>query len=103
MELHAFYKTLIALRRSHEALRRGTLSYAQTSDPMQTLAYVRATANDRVIVVFNNAAGAADLNVKGVPDGSYVEAISGTPYRISDKTLTVKMDGKSAIILIPAR
>lgn len=103
MELHAFYKTLIALRRSHEALRRGTLTYAQTSDPMNALAYVRATASDRVIVVFNNAASATDLNVNGVPDGSYVEAVSGTPFRISGKTLSVKMDAKSAIILIPAR
>lgn len=103
MELHAFYKTLIALRRSHESLRRGTLTYAQTSDPMHALAYVRATSGDRVIVVFNNATGATDLNVKGVPDGSYVEAVSGTPFRISDQTLTVSMDGKSAIILIPAR
>lgn len=103
MELHGFYKTLIALRRSHEALRRGTLTYAQASDPMNALAYVRATETDRVIVVFNNATTPTDLNVKGVPDGSYVEAVSGTPFRISDNTLTVRMEGKSALILVPVK
>jgi hypothetical protein len=66
------------------------------------LAYVRSNADDRVIVVFNNALSATDMNVKGVPDGAYVDAVSGTPYRISGRSVSVRMDGKSAVILIPA-
>ena len=102
METHAFYKTLIAIRRGHPALRTGSLQYAQTSDPVNGLAYVRTAGDDRVIVVFNNAASATDMNVKGVPDGAYVDAVSGTPYRISGRSVSLKMDGKSALILIPA-
>lgn len=103
MELHTFYKSLIALRHAHESLRRGTLTYLHTSDPIHALAYVRATPTDRVVVVFNNGLSAVELNVKGVPDGSYVEAVSGTPYRISQKTLNVSLAAKSAIILVPVR
>ncbi len=94
------YKALIAIRRNHPALSRGGLRYLQTSESIQGLAYARELGTDCVVVVFNNSTAAVDMNVKGAPDGSYSDAINGTPYTISNRSLNLKMDAKSAVILV---
>lgn len=52
-EFPRFYKQMIALRRSSNALRRGSLEWLANSDESRVLTYVRRTAAEEVIVAIN--------------------------------------------------
>ncbi len=100
MSLHAFYKTLISIRRMNPALTRGSVRYLTTGSDEQALAFLRETEGNTVLVVFNNALSEHALNVKGAPDGTYEDAIDGTPFQISGGSLDLKLEAKRARILI---
>ncbi|QHT56100.1 glycoside hydrolase family 13 protein [Cellulomonas sp. H30R-01] len=72
----ATYRSLIALRRSSRALREGGLRWAVVSD--DALAYLRETADERVLVVAARAPwSGVDLPRHLVPPGSTVERLYG--------------------------
>src|SRR6266446_6639002 len=52
-EFPRFYKQIIELRRSSPALRRGTFQWIRNSDESRVVSYVRAQANEEVLVVIN--------------------------------------------------
>ncbi len=52
-EFPRFYKQIIELRRSSPALRRGTIQWVRNSDESRVVSYVRAQANEEVLVVIN--------------------------------------------------
>jgi glycosidase len=52
-EFPRFYKQIMALRRSSNALRRGSLVWLQNSDEARVLSYVRRTADEEVLVAVN--------------------------------------------------
>jgi alpha-glucosidase len=62
------YRRLISLRRSHQALRSGTLRLVQTDTP-DILAWHRDAASERMLVVVNFADAARDTEVAS--DGHY--------------------------------
>jgi len=52
-DLHAAYRRLVALRRSHEALARGGLRFAHVDDDV--IAYVRETRSERLLCLASRA------------------------------------------------
>jgi alpha-glucosidase len=54
--LHERYRSLIALRRSNDALARGGMRYVHVSD--DAIAYLRETRDDRVLCLARRAEGA---------------------------------------------
>jgi alpha-glucosidase len=52
-DLHAAYRRLVALRRSHEALARGGLRFAYVDDDV--IAYVRETRSERLLCLASRA------------------------------------------------
>ncbi|MEP6743267.1 MAG: alpha-amylase family glycosyl hydrolase [bacterium] len=52
-EFPRFYKQMIALRRSSNAIRRGVVEWLSNSDESRVLTYVRKTGNEEVLVAIN--------------------------------------------------
>jgi glycosidase len=52
-EFPRFYKQMIALRQSSNALRRGGLEWLRNSDEARVLTYMRHTADEEVLVAIN--------------------------------------------------
>ena len=52
-EFLRFYKQVIALRRSSEALRRGDVEWLHNSDEARVVSYLRRSAHEEVLVVVN--------------------------------------------------
>jgi glycosidase len=52
-EFPRFYKKMIALRHSSNALRRGTLEWLRNSDESRVLTYTRRTQEEEVLVAIN--------------------------------------------------
>jgi glycosidase len=77
-EFPRFYKQITALRRSSEALRRGSLEWLRNSDESRVVTYMRRTANEEVLVA---------INLSNHPFVGSVEGVSGTPFL--DVTLDV--------------
>jgi glycosidase len=52
-EFPRFYKQMISLRRSSNALRRGSLEWLRNSDESRMVTYLRRSANEEVLVAIN--------------------------------------------------
>jgi glycosidase len=52
-EFPKFYRQITALRREHEALRRGDLAFVRSSDDARVLSYLRRSATEEVLVALN--------------------------------------------------
>ncbi len=52
-EFPRFYKQMMALRRSSDALRRGSLDWLRNSDEARLSTYIRRTADEEVLVAIN--------------------------------------------------
>lgn len=62
-ELFAFFRSLIALRKSHPALRCSGLSFTAIERQPQVLAYERWDADERFLIVMNNQEAAVNVDV----------------------------------------
>lgn len=97
-ELGSYLKALIALRRDHLALRRGTfeLLYAQND----VVAFLREAAGERIVGVLNVAANARPLELS--VDGERLELLSGDlgGARLSAGTLSGSLAGRSGALLL---
>jgi glycosidase len=52
-EFPRFYQQMIALRRTHEALRRGELEWLRNSDEARIVTYLRSTRDEEMLVAIN--------------------------------------------------
>ena len=52
-EFSRFYQQIIALRRAHEALRRGDLEWLRNSDETRIVTYLRRTRDEEILVTIN--------------------------------------------------
>ena len=70
-EFPRFYKQLIALRRSSNALRRGSLEWLANSDEARVVSYIRRANDEEVLVV---------INLSNRPFFGLVEVASGSTF-----------------------
>lgn len=57
--LHDFFKSLIAVRHNHKALRHGSLEWIRIPDNPHVIGFIRATGEEKILCLFN--AGASPL------------------------------------------
>jgi len=72
-EFPRFYKQLIALRRSSDALRRGSLEWLSNSDESRVLTYARRTAGEEILVAINLSNRPFSGSVKLGNRGTFVD------------------------------
>jgi cyclomaltodextrinase len=70
-EFPRFYKQIIALRKSSEALRRGDLQWLHNSDEARVATYLRRTKDEEILVA---------INFSNQPFTGFVEAGSGASF-----------------------
>lgn len=70
-EFPRFYKQMISLRRSSNALRRGSLEWLRNSDESRMVTFLRRSTNEEVLVA---------INFSNRPFFGSVEAPAGTPF-----------------------
>ncbi|MHB8579021.1 MAG: glycoside hydrolase family 13 protein [Ignavibacteriaceae bacterium] len=99
-----FYKKLIAIRNSSEALREGNLAFIYSNDKRNTFAFRRNYKNETIISVFNLGKNFSEfeLPIEGKMD-FYKELISGVTSRLikmgkSERQLVVQLAPNSAKI-----
>ena len=99
-EILAFYKQLIAIRKSEAALQQGDLKFLLIHDEDQTMAYQRQQANDRILVAFNQSNGSKLLEIPLEGDAKFTDLINkGKEYRTENGRLLVDLGALSAVIL----
>jgi neopullulanase len=94
------WKTLLRLRQSSPALRRGRLVDLGITDT--TYAFLRELGDERLVVVLNLAAGPAAVRVPAdrIKGASRVETVYGSGLaRLDDRGIAVELQGESAAVL----
>jgi len=105
-DLFATYRDLIALRRTHEALRRGSFGVVQADDEQNLLTFARTHGSSAVLVTFNRSGAAHSARVT-LPDTlrqSYETLRTvpeGTSVRIhqDEATLLLEVPGHTGVVL----
>ena len=85
--LHAFYKTLLQLRRQHPALQSGEAAkptIITTSDNEHVLAFVRKYQEKELLVIINLSANEVNLQLQGTPvQGPFTNVFTRQPVTIN--------------------
>ena len=101
--LRTYYRDLIALRRTHPALTRGTFRELSTAGDLLVFAREDEASGDAVIVAVNRGADAAAAAVP-LPErwrGLAVrEALSGAPAMLEDGRLAIKAPPRTAQVYV---
>lgn len=104
-DLRAWYRTCIALRRAHPALRTGDFTILQAQG--QVLTYLRRRGEDQAVVVLNRSAQTLHLDVAAgasLPEGSiWRDALgSGTAQVTNGHLHGLTLGPLSGAVLLPA-
>jgi hypothetical protein len=105
LDLHAYFRRLIGLRRAHGPLRGAGLQVLLADDAKRLLAYARSDGAETAIVVLNNALAGeiATVPVTGhLSNGTVVSDVlnAGATFTVTNGTLTVPVAGLEGAILI---
>ena len=110
--LHQFYKQAIALRRKHEALRRGDFRVAGVFDEAQTLAFQRRSGEGSLLVVLNRSEKEQSVRIELPPEVAAKYAKAKVIFSTNDSAapavtgagasaLTVKLPPISGAVISP--
>jgi glycosidase len=101
--LQNYYKTMIAVRAAHPALRDGSIVPLVLNDNKFIFSYLRADASDRVAVFCNNAPKSESITAR-IPKFSagatLKDAITGKRYKLSGGKVTLTIPAQTALVLI---
>ena len=88
-------KNLLTLRRTHPSLVHGTTTWCATSRAGSVVGYLRATTDERVVVVVNLSSQRTTTTVTlpsgQSPGGTIADLSSGRTYRITNRSLDVTL------------
>ncbi len=84
----AHYKTILALRKDHSALRRGNVATLLVDDASKIYSYIRWDASEKIVVVLNNdingASHSATIPVGDhLPDGTVLTDVLNAGYSVT--------------------
>jgi glycosidase len=101
--LRAHYQRLIALRRAHPALARGTFRALATAGDLLVFAREDEVSGDAVVVAVNRGVvpAAAELPLPDLWRGQVVqEALNGAAVQVQDGRLALKLPARSAQVYV---
>lgn len=99
-ELFDFYRSLIRLRRAHDALRRGTFRVLQADDERSMLSFERAYEDASLVVVLNRSDKAHSARIPlGRTETQPYEAI----FTTASEGYRVQQDAEALLLEVPAR
>jgi cyclomaltodextrinase len=89
-DLLAFYRTLIALRLDHSALRTGTFRFLYAEAEDNRLMYERMDNKGHFVVAFNVSSEVQSIKVQLKP-GIWTEALGGGLFKADGETTTIPL------------
>jgi glycosidase len=98
-DLFGTYRSLISLRREHDALRRGSFGVVQADDERSMLTYARTHPGDTLLVTLNRSADAHSARVP-LPDSLQqpYEVLRTVPEGAS---VRLQQDGTALLLEVP--
>jgi glycosidase len=100
MEMHNFYKRLIALRRHSKALMQGTMATDYASTKSRVWVISRRSGDERVIFAFNCDDEPANVRIMGLPGRVFEDYFDGGSVTADSKgAITFKMQPKTFRVL----
>ncbi|MBW5447764.1 alpha-glycosidase [Cohnella sp. CFH 77786] len=97
LELFGFFAGLTRLRRSHRALRDGSLRLLAAEPGRATLAYIREADGERFIVALNAGRRQAKLSLQAT--GEWSDALKGEPFRAERGKISVALPAYGFAVL----
>lgn len=95
LEMQKFYQSLIGLKHENPALWNGaaggTMVFAETSDPVNVLAFSREKDDNQILAVFNLSPNPVEATVQIAQPGNYLDYFSGENTTL-EKGPTIKLD-----------
>lgn len=99
-DLFNFYKTVIKIRKDRPALVSGSFKNLLIDNQRFIYVFERSYLNEKVIVGLNNSDRIQSLEL--AVDGKYwLDLLSGNSYVAVDGKITLKIDGKAGVFLVP--
>ena len=92
----AFYRTILAWRKTHPALALGDIAFFDVAEPI--LAFRRATATGAMLAVFNLSADEHAIAVTGLHEGTGLEPVSQRAS-LSDGVMQLGANGYAFIAI----
>lgn len=96
-DLFQFYRDVIALRREHEALRRGDFDVLLADDERDLFAFARALGDEVIVVLLNRSDEAHGLRIEKPQPGTYDLA-----FATNDEARRVQNDPTGLILEVAA-
>ncbi len=91
-DLLAFYKKIIAIHNSSEALKTGDLNFIYSKDDKASFAFSRSSGNELFVVVFNTGEASDEFNVSlDYPEASFTELITGEEGSVTASDQNAKL------------
>ena len=97
--LRDYYRSLIAIRTSHAALRSGDFRTLVTDDARSIYAFTRSTEDDTVIVALNNRDEAQVLLIPLPSRGAWIDERGDRAFAVDGDTLAVELPSREGLIL----
>ncbi|MGB0525416.1 MAG: alpha-amylase family glycosyl hydrolase, partial [Flammeovirgaceae bacterium] len=101
--LFDYYKQLIAIRKAHEVFTNGKIAFIQTAQATKQLAFKRYTPNESMIVLVNNQAKEAFINlpVEQVGNQALTDLLSQQNFKAQKAIYSIQMPAYGIRILKP--
>src|SRR3990170_4516246 len=102
-ELLAFYRKLIAIRKTHRALTCGDFTTIQAKSDINVYAYLRRHERERIVVALNNSPQPHTIALKaqkmGLKEDTFVDLLSEGKYEVANGEILLHMKPYGASIL----
>ncbi len=99
-ELFGFYRKLISIRKEQIALIDGDFKVLHADDAKQTWVYSRSYEEDQVLTAFNLSHENREIMIPCGKECDYIDTLGNIESRITDGNFIIRMEGRSAAILV---
>lgn len=97
--LEDFYRKVIGIRNAHPALRDGSVSSLVIDNKHRVLGFLRSDSSEQVGVVFNDDTKTHRETLKGLPNGTLTDAMTGKTHTVIKHRLTASIPAYGVMIL----
>lgn len=89
-ELFTYYQHLIELRKSHPALRTGSVHFLEAEQDGKKLAYARKDENETIVILTSTSEDPESFAVQ-VDGASYLDLLSGNEWPVTNGKLNMEL------------